>query len=252
MSEKFCLKWNDFHSNVSKSFSKLRNEDTFYDVTLVSDDQKTVSAHKVVLSACSEYFKNILKQNPHSNPLLCLEGLSNNDINNILDYIYYGEVSVHQEEVEKFLNIAERLKLEGLISTDSEIHDNYDIKYQEGDEEAFVNINDAKELVLDDDDAYYEKVKSENNSLVMISNDFQSIEELDAKILEYMERDVGSKWKCKLCDKVMRAKHHIREHVEIHFEGISFPCQFCDVVPAPATRSNLRNHVIRKHKSNKS
>ena len=43
MSEKFCLKWNDFHTNVSKSFSRLRNENDFYDVTLVSDDQKQVS-----------------------------------------------------------------------------------------------------------------------------------------------------------------------------------------------------------------
>ena len=49
MSEKFSLKWNDFHSNVSKSFSLLRNEDYLHDVTLVSDDHKKVSAHKLVL-----------------------------------------------------------------------------------------------------------------------------------------------------------------------------------------------------------
>ena len=69
MSEKFCLKWNDFHTNVSKSFSRLRNENDFYDVTLVSDDQKQMSAHKGVVSSCSEECKNILKQNKHPNPL---------------------------------------------------------------------------------------------------------------------------------------------------------------------------------------
>ena len=94
MSEKFCLKWNDFQTNISKSFSKLRNEDDFYDVTLVSDDQKQFSAHKVVLSSCSDYFKNILKSNKHSNPLLCLEGISSGEMNNVLDYIYYGEVYI--------------------------------------------------------------------------------------------------------------------------------------------------------------
>ena len=36
MSEKFSLKWNDFHSNVSKTFSALRTEEDFQDVTLVS------------------------------------------------------------------------------------------------------------------------------------------------------------------------------------------------------------------------
>ena len=47
MSEKFCLKWNDFQTNVSNTFRKLRTSDNFYDVTLVSDDQQQISAHKV-------------------------------------------------------------------------------------------------------------------------------------------------------------------------------------------------------------
>ena len=55
MSEKFCLKWNDFLSNVSKSFSLLRNEDYLHDVTIVSDDNEQIAAHKLVLSTCSEY-----------------------------------------------------------------------------------------------------------------------------------------------------------------------------------------------------
>ena len=53
MAEKFCLKWNDFQTNVTSSFRKLRNSDEFYDVTLVSDDQQQMSAHKIVLSASS-------------------------------------------------------------------------------------------------------------------------------------------------------------------------------------------------------
>ena len=66
MSEKFSLKWNHFHSNVSKSFSALRNEAYLHDVTLVSDDHNKVAAHKMVLSACSEYFKDIFKNNQQS------------------------------------------------------------------------------------------------------------------------------------------------------------------------------------------
>ena len=65
MSEKFCLKWNDFQYNVTKSFSNLRKEEDFYDVTLVSDDQKQMSAHKVVLSSCSEFFNKRLTLRSH-------------------------------------------------------------------------------------------------------------------------------------------------------------------------------------------
>ena len=68
MEEKFCLKWNDYEENTIKTFSKLQKEEDFYDVTLVSDDQKEVMAHNVALSSSSEYFKNILKMNKHAHP----------------------------------------------------------------------------------------------------------------------------------------------------------------------------------------
>ena len=105
MLEKFCLKWNDFNSNVSKSFIKLRNENEFFDVALVSDDQKLISAHKVVLSASSEYFKNILKQQKHPNPLLCLEGISSTELNDILDYIYHGRLTSIKRILTVFLKL---------------------------------------------------------------------------------------------------------------------------------------------------
>jgi hypothetical protein len=34
--EQFCLRWNDFHSNITAAFSEIRDEDDFFDVTLVS------------------------------------------------------------------------------------------------------------------------------------------------------------------------------------------------------------------------
>ena len=85
MNEKFCLKWNDFHDNTIKTFSKLRKEDAFFDVTLVSDDQSQMMAHKVVLSSCSKYFKNLLKTDNNSHPLICLTGIKSSDLENILD-----------------------------------------------------------------------------------------------------------------------------------------------------------------------
>ena len=72
MNENFCLKWKDFKSNASKTFGIIRDEDFLQDVTLVGDDNAQIAAHKHVLSACSEYFKNIFINNKHSHPLLCL------------------------------------------------------------------------------------------------------------------------------------------------------------------------------------
>ena len=120
MSEKFCLKWNDFYSNASKTFGAFRNEDYLHDVTLVSDDQHQVTAHKLVLAASSDYFKNIFK-NKISNPFLCLDGISSADMNNILDYIYHGEVQIYHEHLDRFLTVAQRFKLEGLLGGEEEV-----------------------------------------------------------------------------------------------------------------------------------
>ena len=116
MSEKFNLKWNDFHTNVSRSFGHFRNEDYLHDVTLISEDFKHIPAHKLVLSACSEFFKNILKETKQTQPLLCLDGVNTIDLQNVLDYVYLGEVRILQEDLDRFLSVAQRLKLEGLIS----------------------------------------------------------------------------------------------------------------------------------------
>ena len=65
MTEKFCLKWNDFTTNTTKTFGLLRKEDFLQDVTIVGDDNHQVTAHKLVLSLCSQFFKNIFKNNKH-------------------------------------------------------------------------------------------------------------------------------------------------------------------------------------------
>jgi len=112
-SEKFCLRWNDFESNVSIAFRELREEKDFFDVTLACDDNQ-VQAHKVILSACSPFFRNILRKNPHQHPLLYLKGVKYTELLSVLNFMYQGEVNVAQEELNSFLAVAEELRVKGL------------------------------------------------------------------------------------------------------------------------------------------
>ena len=57
--QQFCLRWNDFQTNMVASFKHLRDEKSFCDVTIACDGQ-SCKAHKMILSACSPYFKVIL------------------------------------------------------------------------------------------------------------------------------------------------------------------------------------------------
>ena len=115
--EKFCLKWNDFHQNASSAFYKLRKDKDFLDVTLVSEDGEHISAHKVVLSASSDFFKDTLKKANHTNPMIFLSGFHSKTLQAVLDYVYNGEVNLFQEEIDLFLESAQKLKIDGLTKT---------------------------------------------------------------------------------------------------------------------------------------
>jgi len=117
--EKFCLRWNDFESNISVAFRELREDKDFFDVTLACDDDQ-IQAHKVILSACSPFFRTILKRNRHEHPLLYLKGVKYTDLLAVLNFMYHGEVNVAQEELNSFLAIAEDLKVKGLTQNKSE------------------------------------------------------------------------------------------------------------------------------------
>ena len=88
--DKYCLKWTKFQSNLTRTLSDLRKEEDFFDVTLVSEELRHISAHKLVLSSSSDLFKSILKatqtSNPH--PLIYLSGVSAKHLNFAMNYIY--------------------------------------------------------------------------------------------------------------------------------------------------------------------
>ena len=73
--EKFCLRWNDFETNISTAFKELKDDKDFFDITLACAGERQVQAHKVILSACSPFFKSILKTHNHQHPLVYLKGV---------------------------------------------------------------------------------------------------------------------------------------------------------------------------------
>ena len=117
--EKLCLKWNDFQSLVQVSFEELRTGNDFTDVILACEDQ-SIKAHKVVLSACSPFFKKLLKTHPHPQPLIYMKGMKASSLTAIIDFLYLGEANVSHEELDSFLALAEELQLKGLEGNSEE------------------------------------------------------------------------------------------------------------------------------------
>ncbi|XP_069960850.1 uncharacterized protein [Cherax quadricarinatus] len=117
--QEFCLRWNNFHSSLVTALDGFKNDQDFVDVTLACEGQ-FLKAHKMLLSACSVFFRDLLKANPCQHPIVILPPeVRFADLEKLLRFIYQGEVNVHQENLARFLKTAEMLKIRGLAE-DSE------------------------------------------------------------------------------------------------------------------------------------
>ena len=110
---KYNLKWRDFRTTVSSSFGELRSDTELCDVTLVSEEEELVAAHKVVLSTSSNFFKSLLGKLSGPTPVVYLGGIDTKNLNYVLDYIYTGEVQLLHEDVDDFLDHARKFKVQG-------------------------------------------------------------------------------------------------------------------------------------------
>jgi uncharacterized protein YrzB (UPF0473 family) len=113
-SQQFSLKWHSHCQHLANSFNVLRNEDEFLtDVTLCCEG-KRLRAHKIILSVCSTYFRETFFENPCKHPVVIFKNVKFDDLANIVEFMYKGEVSISQDSLSSFLHVAEMLQVRGL------------------------------------------------------------------------------------------------------------------------------------------
>ena len=244
--EKLCLKWNDFQNIVETSFSELRSSCDFTDVTLACEDQ-SIKAHKVILSACSPFFKRLLKAHPNPQPLIYMRGLRYCDLEAVVDFIYRGETNIDQEQLENFLQIAEELELQGLTGGSRE----RESKIEEETPREYSDHWQKRDVVKAETKTNRGIISERSLANVNIVQSFMeprqrqtaSIVDPDTKaIIESMIEKRLDKWSCTRCDFKSNRISNAKEHAEKHIEGLEYPCDKCKKV----FRSSL---CMRKHRS---
>ncbi|XP_066593604.1 broad-complex core protein isoforms 1/2/3/4/5-like isoform X3 [Prorops nasuta] len=120
-SQQFSLRWNNYLKHITCAFDTLRTDEDLVDVTL-SCEGKRIRAHKMLLSACSTYFRDLFKENPCQHPVIIFRNVKFDDLAALVDFMYQGEVNVVQEQLASFLTTAELLAVQGL--TDGSGKDN--------------------------------------------------------------------------------------------------------------------------------
>lgn len=113
-SEQYCLRWNNHQSNLLGVFSQLLQDEALVDVTLACAEGHSIRAHKVVLSACSSYFKTLFVDHPNRHPIVILKDVCFAELRTLVEFMYKGEVSVEVCQLSALLKTAESLKVKGL------------------------------------------------------------------------------------------------------------------------------------------
>ncbi|CAG9559942.1 unnamed protein product [Danaus chrysippus] len=113
-SEHYCLRWNNHQSNLLGVFSQLLHDESLVDVTLACSEGASIRAHKVVLSACSSYFRSLFVDHPSRHPIVILKDVGLEELRTLVDFMYKGEVNVQYCQLPALLKTAESLQVKGL------------------------------------------------------------------------------------------------------------------------------------------
>jgi len=260
MTEKLCLKWNDFKEISSTAFGNLRNNTDFTDVTLACEDGQQIEAHKAILATTSPFFQDLLRRNKHLHPLIYMRGVKSEVLMAIIDFLYCGEANIYHENIDAFLSIAEEFNLKGLTGN-IHVKEAEEISNDEQSKEKseITMINAKKSTRTKAEQPKLEKInfKSDERNLNMdveakinqnlterakalppheIHKNTNAIRDLDETVKSLMiksetiltKRNNRRADKCTVCGKEGEGTN-IRNHIETqHLEGVSIPCNDCD------------------------
>ena len=263
MTEKLCLQWNDFQENIKAAFGAFRSDSDFADVTLACEDGYQIEAHKVFLAATSPFFKSLLQRTKTSHPIVFMRGMKRGDLDAIVDFLYYGEAKVYQENLDTFLALAEELKLKGLSGEDvgekaanvSSASPNR--KQSMKPTQKLSNVSSKEYLIAKTEPSDFDVRTPQTNTLSLPAGTTFSVDlkEQEEKVMSMVEKSekritVGTQIKraftCRICGKEGMVTD-IKRHIEsAHMEGLSIPCNFCE--KTCRSRKGLIDHIARHHK----
>ena len=182
--EKFHLTWPPWHSysdHLKEMMHILKTDDTFTDVTLVSDDGRKIRAHKAVLGASSPIMKDMMTRKDTN--IVGLEGISLEEIDSILQFIYLGEAKLKPDRMEQFLDAAQKLKVKELFKESG-------MDFEKINTQKFENEQIKKEVVM-----------YQANHQSVLTTPMQSMHE-------------GVKYACNQCDKQFSQQTTLTAHIK--------------------------------------
>ena len=273
MSENYNFSRSDFPLHCQTLLERVLSQIEFQDVTLVSDDQQFIKAHKVILGVSSEYFRNILTLQTHQQPFIILKGITKDILECIVAFMYLGEASLPQHRVDSFVEAAKFLKIKGLIEeqendikevTDDDVNtpkgDNGDVDRQKS-QETLNEDEDSNDSDIDNE-KFQELLLAKQNepieinledeedtircgpTVVMEDDNVELVDVEDQDDVEDPDPEVETHF-CDKCDFESTESEEYARHMKTeHVNDIS--CRECPYYAKD--RQSLKDHMMITHK----
>lgn len=145
--QQYMLRCEDFFQRIGSSIQHLYVQNEFTDVTLACDGQ-LFKAHKMILSACSPYFHKILQEIPCQHPVIFLRNINQQDMKDLISYIYHGEVNIYINNLNSFLKTGKDLQIQGLSEVKNDSSEMIDENLTEETKKSLEIIENLEEVVL--------------------------------------------------------------------------------------------------------
>ena len=192
----------------------------------------------------------LLKKAIHPHPLLYMRGLKSEDLIGIIDFLYCGEATVFQDNLDTFLALAEELKLKGLTGG-AEVKKESDIETPQS-----KSIIRKKYQLKKQPESNVVSSKggheSDTTAAVLENKVSIAIQDLDEQVKSLITKGElsagpgqGFMSSCNVCGKQGPYKN-MPNHVETnHITGITHACDKCGKISR--SKNALRMHVSNSH-----
>ena len=232
--ENYSLKWHTYSDHLKSMMKEMMMNEDFSDVTLVTEDKKHIMANINILSACSPVFKDILKKEKNTSPIMYLRGIQYTEMESIMQFIYLGEATFYEERMDELLSVAKSLEIKELCNSKAGIKtDELEDEPSSRDLDKSTERLEEQTVISDQISKYQcelcQKTYSHRKSLWQHK---QSVHE-------------GIKYACDQCDQQFTDKTYLTIHIQSTHEGVKYACDQCDY--QATTQGKLTTHIQSKH-----
>ena len=202
MDSKFSVSHN-FSKELGEVYLKHIQEDTFFtDVTLACSDGKQIEAHRVILSSQSRFFNRILTSNTKRQLLVYIPNISYSELQQILKFLYQGQLEVNEHDLEKFLSLGKELEVVGLSDL---------TETEEKDEKSHMVLSQKKD----------------NGKYACDQCEYESV--FRRAIKRHQDAiHIGIKHACNECPKEYTDVYDLKNHKKSVHQGLYFQCDQCN------------------------